>query len=107
MSSSERYPSQASTTFESPTTTAASGDKLAPGRSIDDPWLVSFSPDDPENPMVRCACWAIFIAFMMFNISLPFAELASVETLVHHVPWRHPSFEFVRASHCWNLPSLI
>ena len=57
MSSSERPPSQASTN-ESPTPTVES-DNPAPTQSIDeklDPWLVSFSPDDPENPMVRCAC---------------------------------------------------
>jgi hypothetical protein len=54
MSSSERPPSQASTTIES-----AESANPAPAQSIDeklDPWLVSFSPDDPENPMVRCAC---------------------------------------------------
>jgi hypothetical protein len=65
MSSSERPPSQASTTIESPTPTAES-DNPAPAQSIDeklDPWLVSFLPDDPENPMVRCACWGVFTPF--------------------------------------------
>lgn len=52
MSSSERLPSQAST-IQSPTPTAEQ-DSPPPTQSVDekpDAWLVSFSPDDPENPM--------------------------------------------------------
>jgi hypothetical protein len=77
-------------------------DNPALAQSIDDkldPWLVSFSPDDPENPMVRCACWPVFSAFDVFNISPSFADLAPVETLVHHNCWRRPSFEFVRTAY--------
>lgn len=40
-------------------------------------------------------------------MSPSFAELAPVETLVHHNHWRHPSFEFVRVPHSWSLPLLI
>jgi hypothetical protein len=107
MSSSERLPSQAST-IESPTPTAEQ-DNPAPARSIDekpDAWLVSFSPGDPENPMVRCACWTVFTAFNVSNFSLSFAELAPVETLVHHNRWGRPGFEFVRAPHSWSLRPL-
>jgi hypothetical protein len=98
MSSSERPPSPASSTIESPTPTAA------PAQSVDeklDPWLVSFPPDNPENPMVRC--WAVFTAFNVSNISPSFAELAPVEALVHHNHRRRPSFEFVRARPSWSL----
>jgi hypothetical protein len=42
----------------------------------------------------------------VFNIWPSFAELARVETLVHHNRWRRPSFEFVRAPHAWSLPPL-
>jgi hypothetical protein len=108
MSSSERPPSQASTTIESPTPTAEQ-DSSAPSQSIDeklDPWLVSFSPNEPENPMVSCACWPVFTAFNVFNISPSFAELAPMETLVHHNRWRRPSFELVGAPHFWSLPAL-
>lgn len=101
MSSSERPPSQASTTTESSTPTPS------PTQTIDeklDPWLVSFTPDDPENPMVRC--WPVFIGFNVSNISPSFVELAPVETLVHHNHWRLASFEFVRAAHSWSLPPL-
>src|ERR1700755_1210783 len=97
MSSSERPPSQASTTIESPTPTAEK-DNPAPAQSIDDkldPWLVSFAPDYPENPMVRCACWLVFTTFDVFNISPSFADLAPVETLVHYNCWRRPGFKFV------------
>ena len=100
MSSSEHPPSEASTsTIESPTPTAEK-DRPAPTQSVDeklDSWLVSFSPDDPENPVVRCACWPIFTAFNVFSISSSFAELAPVETVVHHNRRRRPSFEFVCA----------
>ncbi|KAI0283386.1 major facilitator superfamily domain-containing protein [Russula aff. rugulosa BPL654] len=101
MSSSERPPSQASTTTESSTPTPS------PTQTIDeklDPWLVSFTPDDPENPMVRC--WPVFIGFNVSNISPSSVELAPVETLVHHNHWRLASFEFVRAAHSWSLPPL-
>ena len=64
-----------------------------------DPWLVSFSPDDSDNPMVHYASWPVSTAFVMFNILLCFVELAPVETLVHHNDWRHPSLEFVCALH--------
>jgi hypothetical protein len=109
MSSSELPPNQASSsTIESPTPTAEK-DRPGPAQSIDeklDPWLVSFPPDDPENPMVRCACWSVFTAINVFNISPSFAELAPVEALVHHSCWGRPSFEFVCAPRSWSLPAL-
>jgi hypothetical protein len=70
MSSSERPISQASTAIEG----AGPSDKMdsplphSIDEKIDDPWLVSFSPDDPDNPLVRCAPRPVF--FVMFNILL-------------------------------------
>ena len=69
MSSSERPLSEASTVIES-----ANPRDSAPSSALRDekldPWLVSFSPDDSENPMVRCASWPVSAAFVMSNISL-------------------------------------
>ena len=63
MSSSERAPSRGSTVIESAKSTSpGQGDGVLPHSSIDeklDPWLVSFSPDDPDDPLVRCASWSV------------------------------------------------
>ena len=57
MSSPIRPPSQASTVFEGP---GPSTDLTSlPNTSAEktDPWLVSFAPDDPDNPLVRFSTW--------------------------------------------------
>ena len=56
--------SQASTAFESASPSGKVDGALP--HSIDekvDPWLVSFSPDDSDNPLVRCASWPVSTAF--------------------------------------------
>lgn len=107
MSESERPPSRASTVSSIESTTPAEAVAKENRQSIDekqiDPWLVSFPPNDPENPMVWFPCQPVFTAFSVFNNPPSFAELVPEETLVHHNHCRPPSFEFVRASHCWSL----
>ncbi len=58
MSSPKRPSSQASTVSES---AGPPNDKREltslPTSEKNDPWLVSFAPDDPDNPLVRFSAW--------------------------------------------------
>ena len=76
MSSLKRSPSQASTVTESAAPSAEKRDTTV-SHTIDeksDPWLVSFAPDDLDNPLV-CSAFHLFLFFPPFSTPPPPFEL--------------------------------
>lgn len=103
MSSPKRL-SQASNITEGAGPSSKESDSVLP-HSVDeklDPWLISFAPDDPDNPLVRALSGLI-----MLNVSPRLVELAQVETVVYHRHRWRPSPECVCATLFWSLLTLI
>jgi hypothetical protein len=96
MSSSPKRPSSMASTEL--TTQPPSSEKINstiphPPDAASDPFLVSFTPDDPDNPLVRIQS---YFSPLQSNFLPSLAELVQKETMVDHPRRGHLGFKCVR-----------
>jgi hypothetical protein len=104
MSSPKRPSSLASTeiTTQPPSEKIINAATPHPPDGASDPWLVSFSPGDPENPLVRIS---IDFSPLPSNFLPSLAELVQMETMVDHPRRGHLSFKCVRLTCTFGIHS--
>jgi hypothetical protein len=94
MSSPKRPSSLASTEITTKPPSEKINSVIAhPPDGTSDPWLVTFTPGDPENPLVRIPN---YFSPPQSNFLPSLAELVQMETMVDHPRWGHLSFKCVR-----------